>query len=255
MDVDPGMQRRLLDLAAVDTELTQVRHRLGALPEQQEVERLARERNAAKDAAVAIGISIDDLDSDIRRLEGEVDAVRRRLERDRQMLTAGSAPAKQLSEIQHEVGSLERRQASLEDEMLEVMEQREAVQHDHERAGAQLDHVESQLTEAQKLAQAAVTELETRIADRTAAREMIVGDLDAALVEAYEKQRERSGVGAALLRARRCGGCRLELDRGEISRIAAAPPEAIVRCSECGTILVRTIESGLGKPGPGNSGL
>ena len=245
MDVDPGMQRRLLDLAAVDTELTQLRHRLGALPEQKDVERLARERNAAKDAAVAIGISIDDLDTDIRRLEGEVDAVRRRLERDQQMLAAGSAPAKQLSEIQHEVGSLERRQALLEDEMLGVMEQREAVESDHDRAGAQLDHVESQLVEAEKLVQAAVADLEERIADRTAARAAVVGDIDAAVVEAYDRQRERSGVGAALLRARRCGGCRLELDRGEIARIAAAPPQALVRCSECGTILVRTIESGL----------
>lgn len=245
MDVDPGMQRRLLDLAAVDTELTQLRHRLGALPEQKDVERLARERNAAKDAAVAIGISIDDLDTDIRRLEGEVDAVRRRLERDQQMLAAGSAPAKQLSEIQHEVGSLERRQALLEDEMLGVMEQREAVESDHDRAGAQLDHVESQLVEAEKLVQAAVADLDERIADRTAARAAVVGDIDAAVVEAYDRQRERSGVGAALLRARRCGGCRLELDRGEIARIAAAPPQALVRCSECGTILVRTIESGL----------
>lgn len=245
MDVDPGMQRRLLDLAAVDTELTQLRHRLGALPEQKDVERLARERNAAKDAAVAIGISIDDLDTDIRRLEGEVDAVRRRLERDQQMLAAGSAPAKQLSEIQHEVGSLERRQALLEDEMLGVMEQREAVESDHDRAGAQLDHVESQLVEAEKLVQAAVADLDERIADRTAARAAVVGDIDAVVVEAYDRQRERSGVGAALLRARRCGGCRLELDRGEIARIAAAPPQALVRCSECGTILVRTIESGL----------
>ncbi|WP_066907240.1 zinc ribbon domain-containing protein [Millisia brevis] len=245
MDVDPGMQRRLLDLAAVDTELTQLRHRLGALPEEKDVERLARERNAAKDAAVAIGISIDDLDTDIRRLEGEVDAVRRRLERDQQLLAAGSAPAKQLSEIQHEVGSLERRQALLEDEMLGVMEQREALQSDHDRAGAQLDHVESQLVEAEKLVQAAVGDLDERIADRTTARAAVVGDIDSALIEAYDRQRERSGVGAALLRARRCGGCRLELDRGEIARIAAAPPTALIRCSECGTILVRTFESGL----------
>lgn len=245
MDVDPGMQRRLLDLAAVDTELTQLRHRLGTLPEQQDVERLARERNAAKDAAVAVGISIEDLDTDIRRLEGEVDAVRRRLERDQKMLTTGAAPAKQLSEIQHEVRSLERRQALLEDEMLEVMEQREALQSDHDRAGAQLDHVESQLTEAQKLAEAAVSDLQERITARTAARDTAIGEIDDTLVDAYDRQRERSGVGAALLRARRCGGCRLELDRGEISRIAAAAPETLVRCPECGTILVRTLESGL----------
>lgn len=239
------MQKRLLDLAAVDTELTQLRHRRTVLPEQQDVERLARERNAAKDAAVAVRISTDDLDTDIRRLEGEVDAVRKREDRDREMLAAGSAPAKQLSEIQHEIGSLERRRGLLEDELLEVMERREALDSDHDRAGAQLDHVDAQLADAEKARDAALADLEERVTNRTAAREALVGELDAELVAAYDKQRERSGVGAALLRARRCGGCRLELDRGEIARISAAAPEALVRCPECGTILVRTLESGL----------
>ena len=54
---------------------------------------------------------------------------------------------------------------------------------------------------------------------------------------------------AALLRARRCGGCRMEIDRAEIERIASAPPEEVVHCEECGAILVRTHESGLsGRP-------
>jgi predicted nucleic acid-binding Zn-ribbon protein len=57
--------------------------------------------------------------------------------------------------------------------------------------------------------------------------------------------RKRRGVGAALLRATRCGACRLELDRAELSRVRAAAAEEVLRHEECGAIMVRTEESGL----------
>ena len=53
------------------------------------------------------------------------------------------------------------------------------------------------------------------------------------------------GVGAALLRARECGGCRLTLDNAEMAVIKAAPADEVIRCEECQRILVRTAESGL----------
>jgi len=62
----------------------------------------------------------------------------------------------------------------------------------------------------------------------------------------YEKIRESTGgVGAALLRARRCEGCRLELNPLQIQQIRAAAADEVVRCEECRRILVRTGESGL----------
>jgi hypothetical protein len=52
-------------------------------------------------------------------------------------------------------------------------------------------------------------------------------------------------MGAALLRGGRCGGCRLELSGSERSRLKGAAPDEVIRCDECGRILVRTAESGL----------
>jgi predicted nucleic acid-binding Zn-ribbon protein len=48
---------------------------------------------------------------------------------------------------------------------------------------------------------------------------------------------ERAGAGA--LQASRCGACRIEIDRGELSRIAAAADDDVLRCPECGAILLR----------------
>ena len=42
-----------------------------------------------------------------------------------------------------------------------------------------------------------------------------------------------------MLQGRRCGACRLEIDRGELARIAAAPDDDVLRCPECSAILLR----------------
>jgi predicted nucleic acid-binding Zn-ribbon protein len=52
-------------------------------------------------------------------------------------------------------------------------------------------------------------------------------------------------MGAALLRAARSEGCRLELSGSEKARVRSADPDEVIRCEECRRILVRTAESGL----------
>ena len=245
MNVEPSVQTKLLQLAGVDAELTRIAHRRSALPEQQEVTRLAAERHGYKDAAVAVEIGIDDLDRDIRKLEGEVEAVRKREDRDRGMLTAGTVAAKQLSELQHELGSLERRRSVLEDELLTVMEQREAMLADHDHAGARLSKADQDLEDAERLRDEAMADLEVAQQRCEKDRSELIGLFPGELIAVYDKQRAAHGVGAALLQARRCGACRIEIDRGEMQRIAKAAPDAVLRCPECGAIMVRTKESGL----------
>jgi hypothetical protein len=63
--------------------------------------------------------------------------------------------------------------------------------------------------------------------------------LDPELVALYERQRAGGGPGAGPLQGRRCGACRIEIDRGEMSRISAAADDEVLRCPECGAILLR----------------
>ncbi|MFI9505405.1 zinc ribbon domain-containing protein [Nocardia sp. NPDC052566] len=245
MNVEAPVQAKLLQLAAVDAELTRIAHRRTVLPEQQEVARLETQRNAHKDAAVAVQIMLDDLDRDIRKLEGEIDAVRKREDRDRGMLTSGSVAAKQLSEIQHELASLERRRSVLEDELLEVMERREASAGNYDNAGALLTKTEEELAAAEYKRGEAIADLDVAQTRCESDRSGLIALFPAELLGIYDKQRGLHGVGAALLQARRCGACRIELDRGEIARIAKTAPDVVVRCPECGAVLVRTKESGL----------
>jgi uncharacterized protein len=243
---DPEAQRRLLDLQAIDTALAQLAHRRRTLPELAELDRLAREISALDDERIRAQVAVDDLDRDIARMDKDVDQVRTRAVRDQTRLDAGGGPARELEALQHELVSLHRRQSELEDAELELMEQREAAQ-------AALAGVQDRLaaTRARRdAAEVARDEALRQIAQdeefKSSGRKPLVADLPADLVALYERIRESSGgLGAALLRAGRCGGCRLDLSGVERATVRAADPDEVVRCEECRRILVRTAESGL----------
>lgn len=245
MIADPAAQQRLLQLAEVDAELNRISHRRRSLPELEEVAAAERGVRKCRESVVGTETAGDDLDRDIRRLERDVDAVRARAEKDRGLLAGSGLPAKQAADLQHELETLARRQEVLEDELLEVMEQREATGANLDNARVALERAEQLLSDAGGRRDVALADLDSTEAGRDRDRTELAGGLPADLLALYEKLREQRGVGAGALRARRCGACRLELDRSEISRIKAAAPEEVLRHEECGAILVRTPESGL----------
>jgi predicted nucleic acid-binding Zn-ribbon protein len=246
VNADPAAQRRLLDLAAVDAELTRAAHRRRSLPELAELEEASNALRAGRDSLVAAETMASDLDRDIRKLEAEIDQVRAREDRDRGLLDSGSiSSGKQLEDLQHELATLRRRQIVLEDDLLEVMERREATDADLERRRATLADIEQRHLEATRRRDEALAALESTELHGNQERETLIGELPADLVTLYERIRARNGSGAALLRGGRCGACRLELDRAAIGRLRDASPDEVVRCEECGVVLVRTPESGL----------
>jgi hypothetical protein len=84
------------------------------------------------------------------------------------------------------------------------------------------------------------------MSDRRLARETVATDVPPDLMALYVKLGAgRGGVGAAELRQRRCTGCQLEVNAAELRAFAAAPADEVLRCEECGRILVRTPQSGL----------
>ncbi|MGH3767456.1 MAG: zinc ribbon domain-containing protein [Pseudonocardiaceae bacterium] len=246
MNADPAAQRRLLDLAAVDAELTRAAHRRRSLPELAELEQVGKALQAARDSVVASETMASDLDRDIRKLEAEIDQVRAREDRDRGLLDSGSiSSGKQLEDLQHELATLRRRQTVLEDDLLEVMERREATGVDLERGRVAMADVEQRHLAATRRRDEALADLDSTEQQGNQERGMLIGGLPAELVTLYERIRARNGSGAALLREGRCGACRLELDRTAIGRLRDASPDEVLRCEECGVVLVRTPESGL----------
>lgn len=246
MKADPNAQKLLLELQAVDTTRQQLAHRRANLPELAVLEQQSREMSELESQRARAQDEVDQLDRDIARLERDVEQVRARRERDSDRLVAGSGPARELEALQHEIESLDRRQRELEDAELELMERREQAQAtlDQVTEGLLMSRQRQAETEARR--DAALAEIAEQETAQTEARKPLVTQLPTDLVALYERIRDDAGgLGAALLRSGRCGGCRLELSGSERARIRAAPPDEVVRCEECRRIMVRTAESGL----------
>jgi uncharacterized protein len=243
---DPEVQLRLLRLQGLDSALARLEHRRRTLPELAVIATAEARLAELRDAAIRAETEVDDLDRDLRRLENDVEQVRARADRDRQRMQSGAGPAKELESLQHEIESLGRRQADLEDAELEVMERREEAE---ARAGgvlAEVERVTATRSGADQARDKAFAEMDAEAATDTEARAGLATELPADLLALYEKVRAASGgVGAAMLRQRRCEGCRLELMGAELRAAQAAPPDEVLRCENCRRILVRTPESGL----------
>lgn len=233
MKADVTQQRNVLELAGIDAELTRIAHRSANLAERRRVQELEGEERSAQDRGAVLSIAVEDLDDKIGRLETEIDAVRQREDRDRALLQAPGTAAKQLAEVQHELDTLMRRQASLEDSLLEVMERREQLQTEQTEQQGVLDGLRAELTTARQTRDLAVAELENARAGQLQTRDALVAATDPELMKLYER------VGAGPLQGPRCGACRIEIDRGELARIAAATEDEVLRCPECGAILLR----------------
>lgn len=238
-------QWRLLDVQALDTRLAQIAHRRRTLPELAEITELETRSTALRDKLVAAQTTASDVQRELTKAEGDVELVRQRAARDQSRLEQGGGH-KELESLQHEIATLARRQSELEDVELEVMERLEQVTAEVERLTTEQNELQVRLDEVTAARDKAWAELDDEANRIASERNGMVAGIDAGLLALYEKIRESTGgVGAALLRSRRCEGCRLELNPQDLQRIRAAADDEVVRCEECRRILVRTGESGL----------
>ncbi len=246
MKADPAHQLKLLDLAELDSKAAQFRHQRGTLPEIAEIATLGEERTSITDQQRDARIVVDDLTAEQKKADREVEAVKTRRERDRSRMDSGQiSNPKDLERMQHELVSLERRIGTLEDAELEVMEALEEAQQTLAGLDIRSDDIDARLAELIAKRDAKQQEMDAALTELMASRTPAAAGIDDALLSLYERLREQKGIGAALLRARQCGGCQLTLDASEISRIRTAPDDEVIRCEECQRILVRTGESGL----------
>ncbi|MFG1925605.1 zinc ribbon domain-containing protein [Cryptosporangium sp. NPDC048952] len=239
-------QLRLLDLQAVDLSIDQLAHKKRTLPEHAEIEKTAASLGELRDELAGAESVVEGLDTKIRKLETEVEQVRAKAERDSQRMQSGAVGAKELERLQHEVDTLGARQSALEDDELVLMEERETADTVRSAVQSRFDTANEGLATLEVRRDTLETEIDADVAARTAEREPIAASIPEDLRALYEKLRASSGgIGAAALRARRCGGCRIELYGTALQEARSADEDEVLRCEECRRILVRTAESGL----------
>jgi predicted nucleic acid-binding Zn-ribbon protein len=196
---------------------------------------------------VGADTAVSDLERDQDRAENELEPVRDRLKRNQHRIADGSvADPKALSSLIEEVAHLKRRIDTLEEAELAVMEELETATENRDRLRREAAELDRSLADLEAKRANQLRELADQVAERQRVRDEIAGSIPANLLAFYDKLgASHSGVGAAELRRRRCTGCQLDINAADLRGFIAAPPDEVLRCEECGRILVRTAESGL----------
>jgi hypothetical protein len=233
-----AVTQALLDLQALDLAIDRLGVRRRALEAGDEVAAARAAADENERVLGELGLSIDELDRDATKLEHEVDSLTRKAAAERVRMSDGSvANARELEAIGREIANLDQRRSDREDELLVIMERREALERDAAVARARTEELRSAAAEAAGAAGAELTAVVAELETRAAERASLAAAIDPEVLVLYEDLRgSKRGVGAAELVDGVCQGCHETLSSVELDRIKRA--EGIRRCEHCRRILV-----------------
>jgi len=214
--------------------------KLSNLPEHEQIKAIYKR---LEDAAVELKVvetELEDVSIDLRRSEVDVEAVVDRMKKDEARLNAGTASPKELEQTQHELATLAKRKAELEDGELEIMMRHDSVKKRLDELASDEVGLKQLELELNVRLENAKTEIGAELARAKSDRALLVPQVESALYDLYEKVRtSANGVGAALLIGNKCDGCHLEINAVEVERIKSLATDEVLRCEECRRILVR----------------
>jgi predicted nucleic acid-binding Zn-ribbon protein len=233
-------QSALMELQRIDSAIMAANNRLKNLPEHEQIKAIqARLAAGAAELAVAEA-ELADVAIDLRRSEVDVEQVADRMKKDETRLAAGTGSPKDLETLQHELVTLAKRKAELEDGELEIMMRHDAAKEKVATLKSDDEGLVKLELELNIRIENTKTEIAQEIALRQSERTLVLPKIGSELLDLYTKiAAKESGVGAALLVGNKCDGCHLAINAIEVERIKTLASDEVLRCEECRRILVR----------------
>lgn len=238
------VQARLLDVLALDTEdlmitrtIAEAERAIVDLDNDAEYQRLVREAEDLADQH-------DDIERECAHLESDIAVAKARIEHDREKERTVSDP-KDLTALEHEIASLERRIEMLEENELAAMEKRDEIAGTWNALKIARDSFHDDREARRASIRADIDASTRRRVDIVVARKALTTELPQDFIELYERQRERYGVGASHLHAGITSASGVTLTAGQLQEVRAADPDDVLMCPDSNAILIRTAESGL----------
>ena len=240
MQASPEQQSLIFELQLLDNEIMQANTKLKSLPEIEQLLHIDKRIITATDELATVKAEADQIALELRRGEVDVETVTDRIKKDEARLSSGNATPKELEQLQHEVGTLKKRQETLEEIELEIMVRSEAITARTNTLTTDLASLETLKAEINQRLTNASGEINTVITNKQSDREKVVVKIEKPLIDLYEKIRTASGgVAAAALVGNKCNGCNLAINAVEMERIKSLAKDELLRCEECRRILVR----------------
>jgi len=233
-------QLRLLTVQELDTHAAQARHRFESLESKVELAKLLEREGELTGRRIEADTAISDLKREVTKAEDDVQSVRARAKRDNDRLLIGGQTPRDLQGLQSELEVLVKRQSNLEEIELDAMQRLEDAESVADGVVAEAAVIAAALADVRARVESESAAIQAELADMARERINATFNLDESLLALYEKLRAQHGdSGAAALTRGTCQGCHMSLNPADLAGIEATPDDEIVRCEECGRILVR----------------
>ena len=232
-------QKLLIELSSIDQKITRLSNQKQNHPQLRKIAELTARLPSIEASIVENDSRINETKKELARAEVDVENIAKRVEKDNERLNSGETSAKDLTQIQHEIGTLKSKQKDLEEVEISILEILEDL--DHKKSGLQeiLIQVNDEINQLNILIKGDFSKANCDIAVFTTNRNKVVAKIDKSLVELYDKIRLEHGMGAGMFNHGMCSSCQIQISPAEIVKINALDPEEVIRCENCRCILVR----------------
>jgi len=232
-------QKLLIELSLFDQKISRLSNQKQNHPQLRKITELTARLPSIEASIVENDSQINEKKKELARAEVDVENITKRVKKDNERLNSSETSAKDLTQIQHEIGTLKNKQKELEEVEISILEIIEDLEHKKRGLQEISTQVKDEISQLNTLIKYDFSRANSEIAVFTTNRNEVVSKIDKSLVELYEKIRLEHGIGAGMFSHGTCSSCQIQISPAEISKINALDPEEVIRCENCRCILVR----------------
>ena len=122
-------QRLLLDLNSIDQSISKLDYQKKNHPQLMKITELTARVPSIEASIVENDSQITETKKEVSKAEIDVENISKRVQKDKERLASSETSAKDLTQIQHEIGTLESKQKELEEVQIEFLEKVEDLEH------------------------------------------------------------------------------------------------------------------------------
>jgi len=178
---------------------------------------------------------LEELERQQHDVEWEVDDLTTKLKATEEQLFGGKIRnPKELTNLQREADDLKARSSQMEDRVLELMDQTEAITRGIADLTSDLSKLETEWRSQQEKLSVEMAELKAVHARLSEERQQLAAGIVPGTIEIYEQLRLRRGTAVAKVEQGMCRGCQITLPTTGLQQVRGG---GLVRCGSCGRIL------------------
>jgi predicted nucleic acid-binding Zn-ribbon protein len=232
-------QRLLLDLNSIDQNVSKLDYQKKNHPQLMKITELTARVPSIEASIVENDSQIIETKKEVSKAEIDVENISKRVQKDKEKLASSETSAKDLTQIQHEIGTLDSKQKELEEVQIEFLEIVEDLEHKKRGLQEILEQVKAEISELNITIKADFEKANREIATLSTERQTVISKVEKDLLDLYEKIRSEHVIGAGLFSHGNCNSCQIQISPSEINNINSTDPEEVIRCENCRCILVR----------------